>query len=395
MVELYMVAASTEPVASSGERPPPNAVDRFRLLLRRVFGALWFAVVPALLTAIALRVLLPPVTTGANDVAKAAFRLGEDHPVPFAMALFLAFAGLAGYWRDYLPGARLLSGPPTTATEQVSTRRRKRELIGLIVAMAAAAAIALGVRRHVVESYGVLSGSMLPTLEPEDRVIGNRLAYGWSRSPARPLPHRGDIIVFSGQSVDAETETDGPDYLVKRIIGLPGDRISMRGGLPVINGWSVPVCDAGEYLYVVKGGDNGLNGRVLVEFLGDRAYLTVHAIGSAAFRETFVVPPGELFVLGDNRNNSSDSRAWNDHHGGGVPFEAVEARVEWFIAGKRGDKLWDFGRLLRSVDSLATTLHLAGVDARPIQEGIARCLRNRPERTEPPELEPDAPALVR
>jgi signal peptidase I len=264
----------------------------------------------------------------------------------------------------------------------VMARAQWRELAWGAVAMTLAVALALGVRAGVVESYTVLTGSMLPTLQPEDRVAGNRLARAG-------MLRRGDIIVFKSSAVDDGSLADAPADLVKRVIGLPGDRISMHRGIPVINGWTVPVCDAAEYLYVLHGGGNGLDGRLLVEFLEGRAYLTVHAAGTATFDETYEVQPGEVFVLGDNRNNSSDSRAWNDHHGGGVPLSAVEARVDWFVAAHRADMSWDFGRLFRPVESIATKLHLDGVDLRPVQEGIDRCLQKRPEKTEPPP--PSAP----
>jgi signal peptidase I len=283
--------------------------------------------------------------------------------------------------QESVRSARDLSAP-------VLRRRQTWELVGLIAAVVAALGSATAVRRTVAESYSVLSGSMLPTLEPEDSVVGNRLAYS-SLSSARSV-RRGDIIVFPTRSVDEGALTGEADFLVKRVIGLPGDRISMRKGVPVINGWMVPVCDAGEYLYVVKGGDNGLHGRLLVEYLDGRAYLTVHALGSAEFHDTYEVQPGEVFVLGDNRNNSSDSRAWNDHHGGGVPIEAIEARAQWFMAGMRGDKRWDLSRLFRPIDSLATSIHAPGIDVRPLEEGIRRCLEKRPTESTPPP--PGAPS---
>jgi signal peptidase I len=272
----------------------------------------------------------------------------------------------------------------------VVNRARVEETARLIGALAAIGGAAVLVRGRLVESYGVLSGSMLPTLQPEDRLLGNRLAYRTlTGAMSGQLPRRGDIIVFRSAAIEDDTLVDAPDYLVKRVIGLPGDRIAMRGSIPVINGWPVPVCDAAEYLYVLQGGENGLSGRLLVEFLDDQAYLTVHTAGSAPF-EPYEVKPGEVFVLGDNRNNSSDSRAWNDHHGGGVPLSAIEARVQWFVSGRRADLSWDFSRLLKPVRSLATKLYLDRVNTERAQAGIQKCLANRPAQTRPPP--PDGPS---
>jgi len=347
--------------------------------------ALWFAVIPALLAALVVRFFVPPAVVGTNELVKDAFHFFREHSLALGIGLFLAFAAVARYWRLYLPGGRYLSAPTLSAATPAPAHRHVRDLVWLAGGMALAAAAVFAVRRWVVESYSVLSGSMLPTLQPEDRVAGNRLAYrsGTGASGAA-TPRRGDIIVFRSAEIDDGSLSDAPEYLVKRVIGLPGDRISMRNGIPVINGFTAPVCDVGEYLYLIHGGENGLHGRLLLEFLDDRIYMTVHAVGSASFDGTYEVQPGELFVLGDNRNNSSDSRAWNNHRGGGVPLEAIEARVAWFVAGRRADLSWDFGRLFRRIEALATEPHLDGVNLGAIREGVARCLEKRPENTSPP-----------
>ncbi|MBV9946035.1 MAG: signal peptidase I [Myxococcales bacterium] len=296
----------------------------------------------------------------------------------------LAALGVALEGRDVERARELASAARALAAAPLE-RARQRELVSLLLAIAAAALLAFAVRARVVESYGVLSGSMLPTLQPDDRLAGNRLAYrGWTGRPTGAVPRRGDIIVFQSSAVDGGALPEAPPYLVKRVIGLPGDRISMHGGIPIINGWKVPYCEAGEYLYVWRGGENGMDGRLVVEFLEDRAYLTVESLGLTAFNEVYEVKPGEVFVLGDNRNNSVDSRAYNDHHGGGVPLPAVEARVQWFVAGRDGKHHWDFTRLFKPIDSIALDLRLTGVDVGPIEAGIARCLVHRPSETRPP-----------
>jgi signal peptidase I len=263
--------------------------------------------------------------------------------------------------------------------------RRRGDAFAVVALAVFAAAAAFVLRAGAVEPYRVLSGSMLPTLEPGDRVAGNRLAYapaGSDGGRAR-TPLRGDVVVFRSGRVALGRE-GVPAVMVKRVIGLPGDRIVMRGGVPVINDWVVPFCDAGPYLFVTSEPEVlSIRGRLRVEFLGERAYLTVQSM-TRAFDVPFVVPPGEVFVLGDNRSNSLDSRAWNEGRGGGVPGDAIEARADWFVTGTHRSGDVDLGRLLQPLDTRSRALHVEGLDVQGAEEGVTRCLSSRPAVTLPP-----------
>ncbi len=126
--------------------------------------------------------------------------------------------------------------------------------------------LALGFRAQVFQSCKILGSSMLPALQDGDGVGINPSAYrnllqAVGVQPAKIIPRRGDIIVFDNP------ETTPDDYLIKRVIGIPGDRISMNGGQPVINGWSVPLCDAGIYTNIT-GDFQPTQGHLAVEFPG-------------------------------------------------------------------------------------------------------------------------------
>ena len=273
--------------------------------LRRASRAFWVVVVPAALAVLVIRYLTPVAGPGLRGVIAS---LGRHYALLFGLALYLVFSGVARYWRP-LPAAA--KGRPARAA---------RELLVLPAMVIAAVAVAVGFRAFVARPYRVLSASMLPTLEPDDLVAGRTRAY-----PQGAIPSRGDVIVFRGAAIAASSL---PENVVKRVIGLPGDRISMRGGTPVINGWPVPSCDVGAFLYVLPDpGDPGLHGRLRMEFLEDRVYLAVYSLGPP-FEDEYVVQPGEVFVLGDNRGNSMDSRSFNAGHGGGVPIDAVEAQAQ-------------------------------------------------------------------
>jgi signal peptidase I len=278
--------------------------------------------------------------------------------------------------------ARLLQAQVESLADSVLAAGRRRASVGFMAAIVAAAALALGMRRSCFESYTILSGSMLPSLEPGDHVIGSKLAYRLRMPGVSRAPRRGDVVVFRSDVFSRSSPGALPEVLVKRVIGLPGDAVAMQAGAPVVNGWPVPSCDAGAYLSVLPGGEAVVQGRLRVEFIEDRAYLIVR-MPEGDSMEPYEVPPGEVFVLGDNRNGSFDSRAYNGGRGGGVPLDVINARVLGFLQGTHRDGTADFTRLLSGgVDS--PQVHLDGVDSAALRAGIDRCLKARPRDAYPP-----------
>ncbi len=145
----------------------------------------------------------------------------------------------------------------------------KREILSWVLVVVAAYLLAFVITHFIIIKTEVISGSMTATLNIDDRVIGNRLAYLFSD------PERGDIVFFANP--DDETET-----YVKRIIGLPGDTVEIAEGKVYINGSSTPL---------------------------DEPYLPETMKGSYG---PYVVPEGCFFMMGDNRNHSWDSREWDN-----------------------------------------------------------------------------------
>lgn len=326
---------------------------------------LWLVALPGALAASTFHFFVPTPPEARDTWAAGLARLGDEHTVGLFVALFVAFAVVARPWSLWLPPA------PSARSERASHMRTAATL-----ALALVAALLF---RGSFGSYRVESASMLPTLEPEDVVAGTKWAYG-VRLPAvgavtaSRLPSRGDIVVFR-----APAGVDAPDQLVKRVIGLPGDEIAMHGMRPIINGWQLPACDVGPYLYPIAGG--GVGGRLSIEYLGKSAYLTMYSPDSEPWRGTYRVKPGEVFVLGDNRNNSSDSRAWNGGKGAGLPASSIDAKVDGWLFGKRRDQHIDALHLMHPLDLF---VRLDGLDTSAIRAGIEHCLRDRPANATPP-----------
>jgi signal peptidase I len=178
------------------------------------------------------------------------------------------------------------------------------------------------------------SASMMPSLHVGSFSIVSRASYGYSRHsfdnfelpisgrwPAL-MPRRGDVVVF-------RLPRDPKIHFNKRVVGLPGDRIQMIKGRLSINGQLVQIEAAGRMTDPM---DKKIELPIYVETLPDGpAYRIIQLDGgSRPFDNTpvHVVPPGHLFMLGDNRNNSTDSREQSPRYGVGfVPVELVLGRV--------------------------------------------------------------------
>jgi signal peptidase I len=201
-----------------------------------------------------------------------------------------------------------------------STLREYSESIGVAVA------IALLLRAFVVEAFQIPSGSMIPTLEVGDHIFVSKFAYGLSipftdkKVMQFAQPERGDVIVFK-YPLDHST-----DY-IKRVVGLPGDVIEMRQEELFINGHPVPrerVPRPYHYVDLQRGTADEHDCELWSETLGAKRHETIQEPmhgGGRDFART-VVPPGKVFVMGDNRDNSSDSRVW-----GFVDLELIKGKA--------------------------------------------------------------------
>ncbi len=208
--------------------------------------------------------------------------------------------------------------------------------------------IVLLLRSFLFEPFRIPSGSMMPTLEIGDLILVNKYIYG-IRMPAIhtkilpvALPERGDIVVFR-YPIDPKF-----DY-IKRVVGLPGDSLDYRDKTLYINGEKVPQQVLG--IYEGRGLNAAMSGdQILEEFLPNQPHEVLHAFRDQLFRGNFernvVVPEGHYFVMGDNRDNSTDSRFW-----GFVPEENLvgKAVLIWFH--------WDWDGLYFNPGRIGTILH--------------------------------------
>lgn len=184
--------------------------------------------------------------------------------------------------------------------------------------LAGAALLTFVLKTVAFATYYIPSESMVPTLEVGDRLIATKFDYGYGPDsaplvtlPAFPskdgrllgrLPARGDIVLFT-HPVTGET-------LIKRVIGLPGDRIQVTHGRLLINGQEMPRREVKTYAYRQYEGPPVAVTEYEETLPGNRVHTIIMRSDDAPQENTgvYVVPPDNVFMMGDNRDNSADSR---------------------------------------------------------------------------------------
>jgi signal peptidase I len=272
---------------------------------------------------------------------------------------------------------RTFDAAQEVANEQLG-RFRKSDARQTLESLLGAVILAVTLRAMVFEAFRIPSGSMLPTLQIGDHIFVNKLKYGPELpfTDYRIFPHlppgRGDVMVFEFPD---DNPLDERQDFVKRVIALPGDTLEARNGHPVINGWPVPYCRAGTYHYGEADGRFFKNAELDVEYLGDLAYLTLYAEDAESGVEgPFQVKPGEVYVMGDNRNDSLDSRRWRHGLGAGVPYANIRGRAS---------RVWL--PLSRFMFEIMGRPALPAGMAPELTRGIDECLAHRPPPASPPD----------
>ena len=218
-------------------------------------------------------------------------------------------------------------------------------LVGAGVAVVATGLVLIVLRVLWFAPFRIPSAGMYPTDPPGSHVYISRLDK---------TPRYGAVMVFRyPESPDQDFE--------KRVVGLPGDVIETHDAVVTLDGWEIPHCEVGKASYTDPDSIVATHtGTLAVEWLGDETYLVFHD-DRGSFTPHFgpyTVKRGEYFVMGDNRENSHDSRMWFGGAGGGVPDENTLGRVR---VGKIS--------LPRGAESL--------------QPALDACLAKKPSKTRP------------
>jgi signal peptidase I len=218
---------------------------------------------------------------------------------PLILVLATAFTGLVWaievlWWQ---PRRLRAAGGDAAAVKEPVIVEYSRSFFPVILAV-------LVLRSFIAEPFRIPSASMVPTLLVGDFILVNKYAYG-VRLPvadtkviAVGAPARGDVVVF-------RYPPDPTQDYIKRVVGLPGDRIEYRAKTLWVNGEQVASTAAGVYT-----GPDAPGARLAREMLGAAEHAILTMPGYDGPEVVLTVPAGHYFVMGDNRDNSRDSRSW-------------------------------------------------------------------------------------
>jgi signal peptidase I len=216
--------------------------------------------------------------------------------------------------------------------------------------------LALLVRVFFFQPFNIPSGSMIPTLLIGDYLFVSKYSYGYSRYSFpfgldlfdgrvwAKAPDRGDVVVFK---LPRDNETD----YIKRVIGLPGDEVQMVHGVLHINGKPVPKVRIDDYVVTEPSGRVRHMPRFMETLPNGVTYPVLDLVqdGFGDNTEVYKVPEGQFFMMGDNRDNSTDSRFLSEV--GFVPFENLVGKAQVIFFSLDDDssflEFWDWPTSIR------------------------------------------------